>query len=199
MLPSVQDPLTELMLRVAAGDRAAFAPLVEQVYPRLVGYFRRLGARADEAEDGAQEVLVKVYRARRSYVAKARFTTYAFRIARNHWIDHLRHQGIQPTTISADARAGDAEEGSTLAARLPGSEASPPEGLAGGELGRALEAALATLPPDLLEVWTLAQVDGLRYQEIAEILDIPVGTVKSRVHAAVRKLRAWLSARGFEP
>ena len=98
MLPSVQDPLTELMLRVAAGDRAAFAPLVEQVYPRLVGYFRRLGARADEAEDGAQEVLVKVYRARRKYVAKARFTTYAFRIARNHWIDRLRHEGIQPTT-----------------------------------------------------------------------------------------------------
>ena len=58
---------------------------------------------------------------------------------------------------------------------------------------------MGTLPPDLLEVWTLAQVEGLRYQEIAEILDIPVGTVKSRVHAAVRKLRAWLSARGFEP
>ncbi|MGE0193267.1 MAG: RNA polymerase sigma factor [Planctomycetota bacterium] len=194
----MQDPLTELMLRVAAGDRAAFAPLVELVYPRLVGYFRRLGARPDEAEDGAQEVLVKVYRARRSYVAKARFTTYAFRIARNHWIDRLRHEGIQPNTISADLR-GDAEEGSTLASRLPGTEAPPPESLAGGELGRALEEALASLPPDLLEVWTLSQVEGLRYQEIGEILEIPVGTVKSRVHAAVRRLRAWLSARGFEP
>lgn len=187
------------MLRVAAGDAQAFDELVGLVAPRLLGYFRRLGVRAGDADDLVQEVFVKIYRARHKYVPRARFTTFAFRVARNHWIDRLRHKGIQPPTISADAAGSGGDEGATLAARLPAATPSAPEALAAGELGRALEEALASLGADHREVFVLTQVEGLRYQEIAEILDVPVGTVKSRVHAAVRKLRAWLTERGFEP
>jgi DNA-directed RNA polymerase specialized sigma24 family protein len=120
----VADEETELMLRVAAGDERAFERLVGLVLPRLLGYFRRLGA----------------------------------------------------------------DRASAAGARL-----------AGGELAGALEAAIASLGEEHREVFLLAQVDGLRYQEIGEILGIPVGTVKSRVFSAVREIRAWLGARGIEP
>ncbi len=193
----VDDELTALMLRAQAGEGGAFETLVELVYPRLVAWFRRLGARPDEAEDGAQEVLLKIYRARANYVARARFTTYAFRVARNHWIDARRHQSIQPPTMSADASAGDDE--SSLAGRLPGAEAAPPRRLEDAELGQAIADAVAALPAPLREVWALSQVEGLRYEGIGEILGIPLGTVKSRAFAAVRRLRDWLSERGFEP
>ena len=90
----MRDPETELMLRVAAGDDEAFEQLVVRMLPRLEGYFRRLGADPARAEDCAQEVLMKVYRARARYQARARFTTYLFHVARNHWIDRYRHERI---------------------------------------------------------------------------------------------------------
>jgi RNA polymerase sigma-70 factor (ECF subfamily) len=194
----VTDPDTELMLRVAAGDTAAFTSLVERVLPRLLGYFRRLGADAALAEDCAQEVLLKVYRVRESYRPRARFVTYLFHVARNHWIDVYRHRKVGPTTVSADV-PGRAGEGQGLAADLP----SPPEPVSGAlgrrELREALDRAVGALSPDHREVFLLAQVESLRYAEIGEILGIPVGTVKSRMHAAVRQIREALSREGFEP
>ncbi|MDJ0523142.1 MAG: sigma-70 family RNA polymerase sigma factor [Planctomycetota bacterium] len=187
---------TELMLRVAAGDEAAFEPLVRSVLPRLLGFFRRLGADAAIAEDCAQEVLLKVYRARAGYTARARFTTYLFHIARNHWIDVYRHRKVGPRTVSADA-FGDDEDGRGPELEGP---SVPPEGTMGrDELLRALERAVASLGEEHREVFVLARVENLRYQEIGEILGIPVGTVKSRMHAAWRQIRARLEAEGIEP
>ena len=191
----VADPETELMLRVAGGDDRAFEALVHAVLPRLMGYFRRMGARRSEAEDFAQETLMKVYRARSSYVAKAKFTTYLFRIARNHWIDVLRHRRIQPKAWSMDQAPPGDEEGSSRR-DVPGREPTGATGVRRQELGDLLEAAVASLRPEHQEIFVLSQVEGLRYQEIGAILGIPVGTVKSRVHAAVQHLRAWLRERG---
>ncbi len=187
---------TELMLRVAAGDEGAFEPLVRSVLPRLIGYFRRLGADASMAEDCAQDALLKVYRARAKYTARARFTTYLFHIARNHWIDVYRHRRAGPGMVSADAFGGD-EDG-----RKPEFEGPPAEPSADAdhaELLAALERAVGTLNTEHHEVFVLARVENLRYQEIGEILAIPVGTVKSRMHAAWRHIRAALSREGIEP
>ena len=190
----MKDRETELMLRLAAGDEAAFEPLVVAVLPRLVGFFRRMGADLALAEDCAQEVLMKVYRVRTRYQARARFTTYLFHIARNHWIDVYRHRKVGPQTVSTDA-GGDDDRRSDL----PGDSPRADAGARDRELGDALATALAGLAPGQREVFVLSQVEGLRYQEIGDILGIPVGTVKSRVHAAVRALRERLRELGFEP
>jgi RNA polymerase sigma-70 factor (ECF subfamily) len=185
------------MLRVARGDAAAFEPLVRLVLPRLLGYFRRLGADRALAEDCAQEVLVKVHRARDQYRPRARFVTYLFHIARNHWIDLYRHRRLGPRVSYQGSFETEGEGGIEPEARKGEADAS--SRALRGELAEALRHAIERLPEEHREVFVLAQVETLRYQEIAEILGIPVGTVKSRMHAAVRLLREDLRREGIEP
>jgi RNA polymerase sigma-70 factor (ECF subfamily) len=196
----LSDEERELMRRVAADEPAAFERLVERVLPRLLGYFRRMGADRAFAEDCAQDVLLKLYRVRRDYVPKARFVTFLLHVARNHWIDVYRHRRLGPVTVSADApRGGDEDGPSTLSASLP---ARTPEVGAGADLERlreALDRALARLSDEHREAFVLAHLETLRYEEISTLLGIPVGTVKSRVHAAVLQLRETLARQGLEP
>ncbi len=200
MLAGVADPDAEDMLRVQAGDARAFERLVSRWVKPLASFFHRLGADPALAEDCASEVFYKVYKSRDSYEARAKFTTYLFSVARHHWIDVVRHRGAGPRTVSSDADAGGAggEEG-PLSARLQGREVEPAGRAEASELSRAMRDAIAGLPNEHREVFALAQNEGLRYQEIAEILSIPVGTVKSRMHAAMRMLREALARKGFEP
>jgi RNA polymerase sigma-70 factor (ECF subfamily) len=184
------------MLRVAAGDAEAFRLLVERVLPRLLAHFRRLGADGAEAEDCAQETLLKVYRARDRYQPQARFVTYLFHVARNHWIDVVRHRGARPKARSTDVRRPD---GTALSGDLPARPSPPEDPGRAAELRVALDRALAGLTAEHREVFLLAQVEGLKYGDIGEILGIPVGTVKSRMHAAVHLLRDVLAREGFEP
>ena len=149
------------------------------------------------SEDCAQEVLLRVYRHRERYEAKARFVTYLFHVARNHWIDIYRHRKAGPTTLSADVALGD--DGSSLAGELQAPPESPGAAADRAELRAALERAIAALGDEHRQVFVLAQVEGLRYQEIGEILGVPVGTVKSRMHAAHRQIREALAREGFEP
>jgi len=192
----VADRETELMLRVAAGEESAFETLVEAVLGRLIGFFRRLGADRATAEDCAQDTLLKVYRARTKYTARAKFTTYLFHIARNHWIDVYRHSKVGPHMVSADAMS-QGEDGRSREFEGPPNE--PASNVAQAELVLALERAVGGLAQEQHEVFVLARVENLRYQEIGEILGIPVGTVKSRMHAAWRQIRASLKMDGIEP
>ena len=191
------DPETELMLRVASGDDDAFVQLVERMVGRLHGFFRRMGADRAFAEDCAQEVFLKVYRRRAHYTARARFTTYLFHVARNHWIDVYRHRKAVPPPLSTDA-IRDAD-GRSLTGDLPDRPIEAIQGVRDREIREALGRALETLTTEQRDVYVLAQVEGLKYQEIGEILEVPVGTVKSRMHAAIRALRHRLSEMGIEP
>ena len=105
---------------------------------------------------------------------------------------------LGPRTISADLPTGDEGEG-TLGSDLPGAPADPSERAGRGELAGALARAMDALGAEHREVFVLAQVEGLKYEEIAELLRIPVGTVKSRMHVAVRLLRESLGREGIEP
>lgn len=189
------------MRRVAADEPTAFERLVGRILPRLLGYFRRLGADAALAEDCAQEVLLKIYRARAAYVPRARFITYLLHVARNHWIDVYRHRRLGPVTFSADAQAeGADDDGPSGSGGLP--EREPATGASRADqpaLRAALDRALGRLSPEHREAFVLAHLDTLRYEEIAELLGVPVGTVKSRVHAAARQLREHLRREGVEP
>lgn len=196
----MSDPDADDMLRVQQGDAKAFERLVSRWLRPLASFFHRLGADPALAEDCASEVFYKVYKSRDAYEARAKFTTYLFSIARHHWIDVVRHRGAGPRTVSADVE-GSSEGGNEgpISARLEGREGDPALGLSSQELAKALREAVASLPDEHREVFALAQNEGLKYQEIAEILGIPVGTVKSRMHAAMRMLRETLARGGFEP
>jgi RNA polymerase sigma-70 factor (ECF subfamily) len=195
----VSDPDAERMLEVRAGDGAAFTALVERWFGPLVGFFRRMGADASSAEDCAQEVFLKLFRTREAYEPRAKFTTYLFSIARNHWIDVYRHGRSAPPTVSSDRSTdGDEDEG-PIKDRLEASGAAPERGAGSRETADALRAAVAALSDEHREVFALAQGEGMRYQEIALILRIPIGTVKSRMHTAMRCLRDALRRAGIEP
>jgi len=184
-----------LMERFRSGDRAALEELVNRHHASLVRYFYLQSRSRETAEDLAQEVWVRIVRHRESYRASARFQTYLFHIARNLWIDRYRSQRAAPPTVSADAETGE-EDGGSLAAILPGHAPDPGEDAALREDAARVRAEVARLPEHLRDVFELGEVQGLRYVEVGGILGIPVGTVKSRMHAAVLRLRAALAAGG---
>jgi RNA polymerase sigma-70 factor (ECF subfamily) len=193
------DPDTEAMLRVKSGAADAFRLLVTRFARPLASFFVRLGADRSLAEDCAQEVFLKLYRTRAAYEPRARFSTYLFSIARHHWIDVVRHRAAGPRMVSADDGGPDGDGDRSPAAGFEAREEDPGDHARRTEIERAVAEGVALLPPEQREVFALARSEHLRYQEIAEILQIPVGTVKSRVHAAVQAFRDHLRRRGIEP
>jgi RNA polymerase sigma-70 factor (ECF subfamily) len=182
-----------LMERFQGGDRSALEALVERHHASLVRYFHLQSRSRETAEDLAQEVWIRVIRHRDSYRPTARFQTYLFAIARNLWIDRYRSNKAAPPTVSADKEVGgEGEGGERLSASLPSREPEPSAEASVHEEAGRVRAAVERLPPGLREVFELGEVQGLKYRDVSEILDIPVGTVKSRMHAAVARLREVL-------
>lgn len=164
-----------------------FEAFVERESGTLLGFFRRLGAAVEEAEDLTQDVLVKLFRAAPTYSQRERFPAYAFRVARNAWIDAERGRSVRPA-----AAAGSEPDEATPEQRRPGHEREPEEVVAIAEERSRLDESLASLPEGHRLVFELGAIQELDYAEIGGILDIPVGTVKSRMFHAVRKLRRSL-------
>jgi RNA polymerase sigma-70 factor (ECF subfamily) len=181
----------ELMLAFAAGELEAFTMLVDRYQKPLVNFFYAQCRDLQTAEDCAQDVFLKLYHYAARYQQQAKFSTFLFRVAKNYWIDIYRSRKSRPTQISMDRPVGTDEAGS-LSDVLPG-KASPPEGtLEQDELRDLLNQAVGQLPEEHQMVVILSEQQGMKYQEIAAVLDIPVGTVKSRMHSAMRKLREIL-------
>ncbi len=171
---------TALMLRVrGSDDRDAFAVLVTRHQKMLLNFFARSGVQYD-CEDLVQQTFLRLYRYRNRYVATAKFTTFLFLLARQVWIDELRRRKRRERLaegLSAEPHPEFAESAAVEA------------GAAGG---MDLERALAMLPESLRQVVELGVYQDLPYAEVAEILKIPVGTVKSRMFNALAKLRTFL-------
>ena len=168
-----------LMHRVRADDRDAFAVLVRRHEKMLLNFFARSGVQYD-CEDLVQQTFLRLYRYRNRYVATAKFTTFLFLLARQVWIDELRRRKRRERLaegLSAEPHPEFAESAAVEA------------GAAGG---MDLERALAMLPESLRQVVELGVYQDLPYAEVAEILKIPVGTVKSRMFSALAKLRTFL-------
>src|SRR5262249_42397182 len=147
------------------------------------------------AEDCAQDVFLKLFRTRESYEPKARFSTYLFSIARHHWIDVVRHRAAGPTVVSGDAPGDDDDERGRD--RYVDRGPAVDDAARREELAAAIRRAVAALPVEQREVFALVQQEGMKYAEIAQVLSIPVGTVKSRVHAVMGALKAALEREGF--
>jgi RNA polymerase sigma-70 factor (ECF subfamily) len=162
-----------------------FEEFVHTEAPTLIGFFVRLGAERGEAEDLTQEVCLKLYRNAATYQAQQAFPAYVLRVARNAWIDRRRRGAVgpRPSSLSAGKEAGARE----LA--LPSVVSDPGHALGVREEAQRLMAALGELSSGHRMVFELAVLQERPYAEIASELGIPVGTVKSRVFHAVRKLR----------
>jgi RNA polymerase sigma-70 factor (ECF subfamily) len=169
----------DLLARVAARDRAAFAALFDRYAGKVKGFLIRSGFPASEADEAAQEVMLSVWRRADSYdPARAGGATWIYAIARNRRVDMLRRRRPEP----------DPED--PLFAPEP--EPQPEATAAAQDRDRAVRAALAALAEDQREALRLAFYDGLSHAEIAAILDAPLGTVKSRIRLAMGRLRAAL-------
>ncbi|MDP7032968.1 MAG: sigma-70 family RNA polymerase sigma factor [Planctomycetota bacterium] len=186
---------SKLMLACAQGDSEAFQLLVERHQHKIINFFYRLSWNRDLAEDCCQEVFCRIYRNRQQYQATAKFTTYLYRVARNLWIDHCRKMGRRPREVSLQTPIGstDKSENTQLADTLPAPETTPQTAFSRSEIQNSVREAIDSLPEPQRLVVLLAESQGMNYQEISEVLEIPVGTVKSRMHTAVGRLRDKLS------
>jgi RNA polymerase sigma-70 factor, ECF subfamily len=173
--------MADLLRRVGEqADSAAFRELYQTYGPRVKAYMMRRGADAGTAEDLAQETMFTVWRRASLYTAeKGSAATWIFTIARNLRIDRLRRE-VPWQELPDDRREG------------PADEALPDEALAEKERNEKVRAALADLPADQREIVELSYLEGLSHGEIAERLNLPLGTVKSRMRIAYQKIRAGL-------
>jgi RNA polymerase sigma-70 factor (ECF subfamily) len=175
----------ELMLRVKQGDEEAFDELARRYRRSLTNFFYSLCWNYDTSQDFTQEVLVCVWLARERYEPSAKFSTYIFRIARNRWLTSLRSRKCRPEALFLEE---------TWEPSLP--EPSLERLLIRRYEDRRIRLAVSRLPDHYRLVFVLSQFQDMKYAEIAEILEIPVGTVKSRMSSAVHILREWLMADG---
>jgi len=139
-----------------------------------------------EAEDLAQESLLKAWQGRHTFDGRAGARTWIFRIARNHWLDRLRRRRVRPMeqTMTTDTCANPS--------------AAPPQVAARGELAEAIDRAIGKLPAEQREALALRESEGLTFAQIADLLKVPAATVKSRVRYALIKLANELKAFGPE-
>lgn len=188
-LPVVSDPDVLIMERVRDGEQDAVIELVGRFQNELVGFFYHLGWDQLIAEELAQDVFVNVWRARARWVATAKVRTWIYRIAHNLWIDHLRRHKRH---LSIDA-ALDQDDQLHLADVLTAPATTTDHADHDRSIRERVQQALGDLPEGQREVFVMANDLGLKYQEIAAVLGIPEGTVKSRMHHAVRALREDLA------
>lgn len=170
----------QLVERVQRGDSRAFDLLVLKYQHKIFGLISRYVHDADEVQDVAQEAFIKAYRALPKFRGDSQFYTWLYRIAVNTAKNHLVSRSRRPP--GSDVEVEDAEY-------YDGGEAlrdveTPESALFGAELKAVVEQAIANLPDDLKTAVTLREFDGLSYEDIADIMDCPVGTVRSRIFRA---------------
>ena len=172
------------------GNRDAFQSLVSRHRRALVNHIYRHIGKRDAALDLAQEVFLKVYLSLSSFDPRYRFTTWLYRIASNCSIDYLRKKKPLTCSIHGDSQDGQADNPDRT---LAGNEPTPDEMLRLRELQGRLESAIQSLPPEYRQLILLRHRQHCRYDEIARIAQLPLGTVKNRIFRAREILRHELS------
>jgi len=169
------------MALVAGRDKDAFTTLVRRHHVGLVNFFGRLGDYSN-AEDLAQETFVRLFRYSKKYRPAAKFTTFLYMLARRAWIDHCRARGRREKAYEKLAEAA-------VLQQPAGTDALD-------EAKDRVAAALDRLTDEMRTVVVMSVYQGFKYQEIADVLNIPLGTVKTRMYHALRKLREALTDEG---
>lgn len=179
---SERDIDRQLVERVRQGDKRAFDLLVEKYWRRLIRLLSRMVRDPDEVEDIAQETFIKAYRALPQFRGDAAFYTWLYRIGVNTAKNHLVAKGKAMPTLSQQALP-DEEDG--VEERLAVQDVSTPESeLLSKQVALAVNEAVENLPQELRTAITLREIEGLSYEEIANLMACPIGTVRSRIFRA---------------
>ena len=169
-----------LVERAQKGDKRAFELLVSKYHRKLGRLLSRMVRDAAEVEDITQEAFIKAYRALPSFRGESAFYTWLYRIAvntaKNHLAQQRRRNEVSPTITDED---GDLVEDVTRA-----DVDTPDRVLLSRQIGETVNAAMESLPSELRTAITLREIEGLSYEEIAELMDCPIGTVRSRIFRA---------------
>ncbi len=183
---AAQEALGRLVRRCVAGDPEAWQELVVSQHRRIYAICYRFTGSGTDAEDLTQDVFLKLYRNLASFdVERGSFQTWITTLARNLLVDHFRRTRLERASDSLDASFSGDDDGTRVAERLPeltDSGPSPEAHAAGMELRVRIQQALAQLSPELREAVILRDLEDMDYKEIAQVLRIPEGTVKSRIN-----------------
>lgn len=187
------DVEASLVERCLGGDETAWEDLVKVYTKRVYSICFRFTGSDSDAQDLTQEVFLRVFRSLRSFRAgEGSFVVWLTRLARNLLIDHYRRTKLERATDSIESQLPVLEERSTASARTDGM-------VAGREASELLQAALQKLSPELRETVILRDIQEMEYKEIAEVLNVPEGTVKSRLNRGRAELARILRRQGVAP
>jgi RNA polymerase sigma-70 factor (ECF subfamily) len=183
----------EVVLAARAGREAAYRELIRRYERPIFALLFRMVRDRELAEDLAQETFIKALNAIESYRPEFKFSSWIFKIANNAAIDHLRRRELDTLSLDGSPHAETPEAMQATALQIGARQESPLDAVEAKELGGAIEAAIGRLRPEYRSCILLRHVEGRAYEEIAEILDLPLGTVKTYIHRARNELRLALA------
>lgn len=181
-----------LAAQAARGSEKAFRQLLRQYERPVFSLIYRMVRDRELAEDLSQEAFIRTFNAIGSYNPGYKFSSWIFKIAHNLTIDHLRRKRIDTISIHGSPDAVTPDEQARTSVVLESTTERPDAYAENIELGGQIEAAIGRLRPEYRAVTLLRHVEGYSYQEIADILELPLGTVKTYIHRARLELKAAL-------
>ena len=183
----------EVVELAKAGREAAYRELLRRYERPVFSLIFRMVRDRSLAEDLAQETFVKVLNALGSYRPEYKFSSWIFKIANNAAIDQLRRRELDTLSLDGSPDARTADEVEATALQATDRAETPLEELESRETGAAIEQAIGRLRPEYRTCILLRHVEGRTYEEIAEVMDLPLGTVKTYIHRARLELREYLA------
>jgi len=178
------DSDAQLVERAVAGDQRAFELLVIKYRRRIERLIGRMVRDVNLVEDIAQETFIRAYRALHQFRGDAQFYTWLYRIAVNTAKRFLLKFKNDPAVFYGALQSNDEDDETFQRRSEPSTDETPESVLAAKEIGQAVHAALEALPDDLKQALTLREIEGLSYEEIADLMNCPLGTVRSRIFRA---------------
>ncbi len=182
----------EIVVLARQGRETAFRELIGRYQRPVFSLIYRLVRDREKSEDLAQETFIKVLNALDRYDPSYKFSSWIFKIAHNTSLDHLRKKEPDMLSLDGSPHAETASEIEASTVTAVSSEESPEEYASSRELGGHLEQAIAKLRPEYRTAVILCHVEGRPYEEIAEIMEVPLGTVKTYIHRARNELKGYL-------
>ena len=190
--PPPGDSDARVVPRAMAGDQRAFELLVIKYQRRLQRLIGRMVRDTDLVEDIAQETFIRAYRALPQFRGESQFYTWLYRIAVNTAKKFLQERKRSPTMSDRTFASNEDNDETFRGMGEPSNDETPESVLAAKEIAVAVNSGLAALPLDLRQALTLREIEGLSYEEIAAVMDCPMGTVRSRIFRARELISAKL-------
>ncbi len=182
-----------LVRRCITGDAAAWEEIVQRYHRRIYNICYRFAGSPDDAQDLTQEVFIKMYRTLNSYdVGRGAFMTWVTTVTRNLLVDHFRKTKQERMTDSLDTTSSEHEDAMPLGEQIPDRGPAPDSKVQSREARETVHLALQKLSPELREAVILRDLQDLDYREIATVLKVPEGTVKSRINRGRAELARLL-------